>query len=467
MRSVVRRFSWPPVAATAISAAVFAAVLGSPSVAGLAGLAGFGSRARWVALALVAALAVGRALTRRPRPRVPVVPLALALAFVSLALVSTAWSPDPRLTAERALSFALVLAAAAGLALAVDGRPADAAALLTGVVAGAAAACLAGGILLAVSWGDAVQAATAQSPARYRGIGANPNTLSLLAAVAAPAALALALRARTAAPRLLAGAATLGLVATIVASGSRGALGAALAGGLVVALLGPGAQRRRLGAAAGVVAVLGVGLALAQLPDALPAPPASATAPAAGAGPIDAQEVLPLEDEVGHPPLGSTAIPHRTLTGSSGRRAAWRQAVGEIRLRPATGYGFGVEDTVFLERVYGFESMRTESSYLGTALQLGLAGAALLAGLVLSLLALAARALPRRDVDRALLAAAAGGFLAGLVAGAFQSYLYAAGGVATLPVWICGLLVVGLAGARAAGAPARAAPVLAAGAAGA
>jgi O-antigen ligase len=88
-----------------------------------------------------------------------------------------------------------------------------------------------------------------------------------------------------------------------------------------------------------------------------------------------------------------------------------------------------------------FFARRVENAYLGTLLELGLVGLALLLALVVSILAPVPRAL-RLVGDRAVLVAATGGVVAGLVLAAVQSFLYAVGGTGALAFWLVAALLV-------------------------
>ena len=93
----------------------------------------------------------------------------------------------------------------------------------------------------------------------------------------------------------------------------------------------------------------------------------------------------------------------------------------QVLERPLLGYGFGFEEHVFADRYAVFNAQRPENAYVGTALQIGLFGLALLIALIASL-ALAARPLTAPAV-----APFAGAVLAGLVVGLAQSFVLAAG----------------------------------------
>ena len=170
----------------------------------------------------------------------------------------------------------------------------------------------------------------------------------------------------------------------IAVSGSRGAVIAGFGGALLTALvLGPTAQREGRRWPRGSSSSRASASATSRLQH-----PASAAAPAAAAGAaaaavntrgLNADLRLRLEDELGHPPLGGYRPPvARTLFGSSGRAQAWVGGVRQAARRPLLGYGFGTEDKVFVDRFYAFEGNFVENSYVGTFLQLGAAGVALL-----------------------------------------------------------------------------------------
>jgi hypothetical protein len=363
-----------------------------------------------------------------------------AVAFLALAAASAAWSPDPKLTLLRAAALAVTLAAGIGLASIAAGRPGFVAGILWAVVAGAAAVALLGLLVLSQSHDLAVQSATTQYPARYRGLGQNPNTVALLLALAVPLALWAFDLARTILAKSVAVAAFVLFDGSIVASGARGPLLAGFAGALVYLLVRAGSTRARVVSVAVAVIVLALDAGLTQIPKALEPVPSSATkrpstpAPA----PPNVELTRPLSDEIGA--TGGVSI-HRSLFGTSGRLRAWRGALGQVAERPFAGYGFGTEDRVFADRYYGFDSSLPENSYIGTLLQLGLAGALAFAALLAAIVAVGARALRRAAPGRLDAAACASIASAGLVLAVTQSYLTSVGNVATVPFWVAALLL--------------------------
>ena len=442
MRGVQRALPLETAAAAALGATVILVLFGASSVSWLADI---GRPGRWVGLAALAGVLLLLVLRVRPALRPPTTFASLAVALGGLALVSSAWSVAPSLSLQRAVTLGVLLAAGAGAALAGPALPGLAPRLLAGLAGGAALLCLGSILLYLAAPGLAVQGATLQTPDRFRGLGENPNTLSMLIAVALPAAAWLA-AAGAGRVRALWLAAVLLLAGIAAASGSRGALVGGLAGTVVIALLRW--RGRRLAAAlAAAAAVFLVAVAVTTIPkpDPLPAEPepaaASAAAPVAGDGHVPALGFDP--NEVGRPRPGGAATPiRRTLFGSSGRAQAWDGAIRQAAERPLLGFGFGTEERVFVDRYYVFDGSRPENSYIGLALQLGLAGLALFLAAA-GVLALRALRLLRRGPAASAEAAAAGVVAAGLLLGVVQSYVYSVGNVATIPFWLCAFLLGG------------------------
>jgi O-antigen ligase len=376
----------------------------------------YGRTGRWVCLFVLLGLSLVYAAAMWQRTRARPLPgrfLLLAATLVALALVSTSWSVDAWLTLRRAGSFAVLLTLAACLLAATRGRAAGVRSLLAGLLAGAAAVGIAGLVVLVVDYDAAVQPASTQYPARFQGFEQNPDTAALLFALAAPIGVYLLLRAGSWAARAAAGGALLLFAGSLSASGARGPMLGALVGTLAVVLTVPRGTRTRLVLAAAAVAVFAACLAISRIPEAKPAPPPSAGAP-----------------EI-----------RRTLFTSSGRRAAWTGAIHQAERRPVAGYGFGTEALVFVDRYAGFDSDLVENSYIGAALQLGLAGLALLLAAAAVALAPLVRWLPRRTLG--VEAACAGVTAAGLLVAVTQSYFFSVGNLATATLWICVFLVAG------------------------
>jgi len=377
---------------------------------------------------------------RRPRARPAGAAFLLVGLLVALALTSSFWSVWPHRTETRAGAFLILVLAGAALADATVGRPQAVRAILAALFVGAVLVALLGLYMLWVSHGQAVQPASTQYPARYRGLGQNPNTVSLLLALATPLGLWLWSEARSRAGRVAIAAALLFLDGSIVASGSRGALIAALAGAVVWLATASLAWRRRLALVAAAAVVFVADVAIMQIPNALPAPPPSAHS---GTHRVvrDAELTNPLSDEI-----GSTAPIKRTLFGTSGRAQAWDAALHQAARRPVSGYGFATESKVFVDRYRGFDSSVPENSYIGVLLQLGIVGLVVFLALLLALVVAAVRALrgppgPGRAVARAcasVLAAAA-------VLGLTQSYLTTVGNLGSPLVWLPALILPALA----------------------
>jgi O-antigen ligase len=416
----------------ALGATVFCTVLGSSSVPELVSV---GRKLRWGSLFVLLVLGAWLALRemRRP-PRVTLVVLGLGAWLAALGLVSAAWSVDPSLTIGRAGSFTLMLLAAAALALAASSRPRMPACLLYGILGGVAAAALGGLAVLALRHQDALQAASATSPTRYRGLGENPNTVPLLIGVTAPVALWALLRARSLRGRIALTLVLVLLVGSLAASQSRGGVAAAGIGcGVQIVLLLPRWPRRVI---VGGALALVVAAAVIALPSASPNYPASRFQ--------DAHYIGRLADELDF----HKGVYHRSLLGSSGRIEAWRGALDQIGGRPLLGYGFGTEDHVFVDRFYDFEGGHVENSFLGMGLQLGILGVASLLALFGGIAVAAVQALRRRQKlsDPAPALAAVG--IAGLVLMCVQSFVYSVGDVATVSFWVMVFLLTSSDGRR-------------------
>jgi hypothetical protein len=440
---------------------------------------------RWIILALVCAAALvdaGRRLlvTRSLPPQGLLRFGVLAGSFLAVAAVSTGWSVSPRLTFERAGSLGILFVLGAALATSTARDVAARIRLFQGLGAGAIAVGVLGVLVLVFDYD--VSALHGPGTWRYRGFTENPNTIAVLAAVALPLVLGLALRPVGRRRR----AAWLGggllLLASLIASESRGGLLAACAGTLLVVAFGVEGVRHRAAAVAALVLVFAGGFALREtvqpptvgfsstVAPAPPPPPApTVTTPKAGnqkpgtptgngskhgkpaskppkpkprpqptptsiAPLVSGTSELPREvDEIGHPALSKES----TSTLASGRIAAWKGALDLIRDRPILGYGFGTEQKVFIDRWYYFQGGATENSYLGLLLQVGIVGLALIVAMGSVLLAGGFAAVRVRRGDEQLTVLMALGVLvaAGLIM-LIQSYLYSVGNVATATVWI-------------------------------
>jgi O-antigen ligase len=398
-----------------------------------------GRAIRWAALVELLGAAVLLALVSQRGRLDRRIALLLGSLF-ALSLASVAWSVDPRLTLGRVASVAAVLTIGLALGVVAAVRRELVETVLVGLVAGVVLLALIGLLMLWVDADRAIAPATTQSGARYNGIGGNPNTIATLIALAIPAVVWGVLAAPSRARRILAVAVLALLYGSVVASGSRGALLAALAGTLAFAFCTPGARRKRLPITGTAIVLVVVGVAVMEIPAPSTTTPAlrvdiypPATPPL---GPFDAQQRLPLESEVGLPRAGENLY-RRTLFTTSGRLDALRGTLDQAIERPLLGYGFGTEERVFVDRYYSHYSERPENAYLGTLLQLGLVGLGLLLGL------LAAVLLRTRRILDGPVAACAGVVVSGLVVAVSQSFLTSAGSPAMAPFWLCALLLIG------------------------
>jgi hypothetical protein len=231
----------------ALNIAVFTA--GSSSISAVSVPARQG---RWVALSILLLVSI-MYVTRVTVARSTLLQLCtLGGLLVALALESSVWSVDPRLTLERGGTLALVIGSAGAMAVGTNAETRELRRIVVAIIAGVLAVALAGMLLAIVDPVRALAPPYGGRPQRLQGLGQNPNTVSLLCALALPlgAWLLRAARTRAAAAGAIAGFAL--LLATILWSGSRGALLAGMVG-LVCFMRGlfnrqPGMLRGALGA---------------------------------------------------------------------------------------------------------------------------------------------------------------------------------------------------------------------------
>lgn len=399
---------------------------------------------RWILLGELCCAAVAYALLRR-RFRVAPLPAALAALLLGVAFASTAWSPDSTLTFGRSVTFTVLLVTGGALACGSRDEHRLVGQIMLALLAAAVAVAIAGVVALWLAPDHALVPATRQSPARYNGIGGNPNTIAMLLALSAPLGVWALLAARTRAGKALWASVLALFGGSLAASGSRGALAGALAGVLVLAL----SLRRRRNIARTVavtaVAAAAVAVGLMQLPQ--PAerdPPPDITQTPRPLGPRDAQAKVPLQAEIGFP-APRAPIRRRSFFDSSGRLPAWRGALEQAAERPLAGYGFGTEERVFVDRYFLFYSSVPENSYIGALVQLGVVGTLLLLALLGALIVRGWRSLAAVDDPSARAVGALLGVVAcGLVLAASQSYVTSAGSPASPTFWLCALLLATL-----------------------
>lgn len=464
---------------------IFGFAMGSSSVAWAMQ---HGHSLRWVLLFALAVAAVPYGLAG-----VAALPrwfVALLGSLVALALLSSLWSVTPRVTAERAVSFAVMLSGLVLLGAGAVRSLQRIERLLAATLAGAVLVALAGLVVLAVDHQLAVQAAWSQMPNRLRGFGENPNTASMLFGLTLPIACWFAVSRRRLPVRLGAIAAFVLLYGSTMASGSRGAM-LASAGSVIVLVAmivrSLGSWRPVL-AISVAVAFFATSYEVSSQRPSLAPPPTVVAAPAqphlntpattvtaesggtttkpkpptttttattattttappapAGAGaffgvamrpgiarPDVSVPFVPREDEVGFPSL----YVYKPILGwGSGRVFAWLSAIRQGLACPVFGYGFGTEQAVFVDRFYFFQGAFTENSFVGMFLQLGLVGLLLMVvPAVLALVLVGRRAWSTRRFEPAV-AVPAAVVLAGLIVGCFESYMYSVGNLSTLTFW--------------------------------
>jgi hypothetical protein len=214
---------------------------------------------------------------------------------------------------------------------------------------------------------------------------------------------------------------------------------AATVGAFAVAAALPRTLARRAGGIATVAVVAGLGFWIQSLPQ----PPAhvgsqpAPAPPAAKPGYLDAEVNFPRNGELGIPPPGANL--RRRLVTSSGRLQAWGGAVRQAEQRPVAGFGFGTESRVFVDRWSQFVGSVPENSYIGLALELGIAGLVVFAALVAAVGGAGLLAL--RGGQHNVAIACLGIVAAGLVIAFVQSYFYSVGNIGTVTLWIAFLLV--------------------------
>jgi O-antigen ligase len=414
---------------------------GSSSVVGVVHA---GRVLRWVALIALFAAAVVVAREPAAFAKLRRSVLVAAVVFLALAVESAVWSVNPRLSLERAATVVVLFATAASLAAGWARRPELIRRALWGIVAGAVVVTALGLVVLAFDHAAAVEQATLDLPARWRGYGENPDTVSLLLALCLPIATWLAFDARTGAERAFAVVAAVAFDASIAASGSRGAIAAAFTGTLVAIVFARAPARLRVIAVGAALALLVATIVVALAPKSkgeaqAPAKPSPAAVAASGPRPKPGYENVeadhPFAFDIGTQEPGEAAPTHRTLFGLTGRGEAWRGAIDLADARPVLGYGFGTEGNVFVDRYANFAGGSPENSYIGIYLQLGAAGLVALLALLgtLALAAIRGWARPEALVSIAVLAAA-------LVMAVVQSYIYSVGDIGTVTVWVCAFL---------------------------
>jgi hypothetical protein len=431
---VIRRLPLDAAAAVLLPVTVVLFAFGSSSVRELVSI---GSKGRWLALLVLAGIAIARVFGRGVRLPAPPAAWAVAAVLVVVGVESALWSVDPRLTIGRIFTVGVLFVTAAALALGDDPQAA-ATQVLLGVLRGIGAVAVISLLVLAVSHGDAVLPATAGAGWRFRGVGLNPNTVSMLLAIGLPVAVWRTQRARWEGFALV-----LLFAGEIGFSGSRGALLAGFAGAIVTAVVLAPSPARKAAAAAALVVLALVAFESSKLPQPEPvvaAPPSSGpqAKPTRGA---DVEQVFRLEDELGFPLGGAYRPPApRSFLGSSGRAQAWDGALRQGARRPVAGYGFGTENHVFVDRFFAFQGGFVENTYIGLFLQLGLTGIVLFAALLATLAWSGVRAV-RRGVVAPQAACGLGVLLAAALIGMTQTGLLSVGNIAASSIWVCVLML--------------------------
>jgi exopolysaccharide production protein ExoQ len=408
-RAVARRlaeFGIPFLVGTSVVVSAFAS-------GGLGANRGLAGSLRFVDLGLLAALGLVVAAGRgRSVGRLLVTPFNLGFAlWVGLAYASAAWSVDPSLSLRRATSLLLLYAGVVLMAAVYVRGRSEASVLALAVGAGILVVLVISVAVGVFDPGRGIQAAfhTPQggSPARFRGVTENPDEVASYGIIVLPLAL-WRLAVDKGLRRLGWLAASALAYAVVIWSGTRTSLAIMVAQTAAFALVFGGRKARLVA----LLTLAALGLAIAAL-------------------------------AVVRSPSVDFATRTTTIGTLGGRTEAWKGAADLIARRPAAGYGFGTEDAVFgpyvtsherrFERV-SFNGAFVHNSYLGTALQIGVGGAALVSLLLLAPLLLLIRRAPGIELPLrlALWAAIAGA----AVNGVMSSYFTSVGNVITVSTWL-------------------------------
>lgn len=361
-------------------------------IVGSAAIPLFKSAAFYPRFVLLGAVATVNVVAARGRCTGRARGFAVALWLLALlAAVSRTWSVDPLLSGQRALGFALLVAAVLSL-VQFSWRDPEALRSDLKMVAAVGAIAVAGSMVAL-----AAGAGWAFNGVRFRGVFENPNTIGLTSALLLPLVLGLGLEAR-AARRAVWGLAAVSMVAALLLSRSRASLAAA-AVGLAIFALGKASRGWRSTAALSLVAT---GVLLVTV--------------------------------VGGDSLQGAADRFRDEAGR-GRAEAWRVAADLWEDRPWTGWGFGTTEQVFGPRVTSsglpFVGALVHNGFLQALLELGPLGPALvLAALWASVRERGPRA--ASPLDHAVV----GALTAGVVVQLFESGMTSAGSIFAFTFWL-------------------------------
>ena len=363
--------------------------------------------AKFAMMAAIAATTIPWLLSRDRHLPVSV-PFTVAFGILALfALMSIGWSVDPGESLPKAISLAL-LGAAALIAIPLNCRDErDARAILRWNGVTAAAFTIAG--LVA---GLAGVVSAFEGNGRFIGFLSNPNALGFWIAPILPVLVVMATQESPGTRRRLLVASTVVLAAALALTGSRGGTTASVVG-VVVAFVasgftGQGRTMRR-------TVIVGI-MAFAATAFIFPALGLTLRSQASG-------------NVEGFFEIG----------GGSGRTVVWTEALPLIDAAPLLGHGFGTTPDLFpaIQSRLGANVLgRTHNSYLEAAVDLGWPGFVLLVSLVVSGLIAAWRVATHPGPHRAFATVLLAGIVGGAVEGLFESGLLAAGSLLALPFWI-------------------------------
>jgi len=199
----------------------------------------------------------------------------------------------------------------------------------------------------------------------------------------------------------------------------------------------PAKRAVRIAAALAVVVALAVSAWTMTIPKALHSTSPAAPTPARTMYSVNAEDVLPLQQEIGNPWwTHRSGDSRRSLFNASVRLRAWVGTFHRALARPLLGYGFGAEQWAFVNRYYAYVSQNPENGYLGLLLQLGFVGPPVFLFAVALCVVPGIRACLRRQSSAGYALAAIGAVTAALAAAMSQSYFHGPGSIAFVALWV-------------------------------
>ena len=368
----------------------------SSSIGSLARVSNLGRFGGLLLISLVNLVAFGNGGARRRLNGL----LAGLLVIGAMAFASVAWSADPSLSGQRALSWLLLVTAVATTASRYWRSPSEVRSDLR-IVAGFGATVIVLSLLTFLA-----RIGFASQGGQLRGLLSNANAVGTLGSLTVPLCLALAGDA-TSSRRSAHWTAAAGLsFVAVVLSQSRGGMLAAFVGGSLV-FFRQGKRERRVRGRQSAILLLSMAVVVA---------------------------LSPL--------VVSRAISGAQHKGDTGRRSGWNLAVSLSEQRPLTGWGFGTTEEIFEPRIRQlnprFAGGTVHDGYLQTLVEIGPIG---LTGLLFAVAACTRR--PRATAPTIVFGVRAA-LLAGLLDQVFESGITSAGNLVTFVFWLVAAAVTQL-----------------------